>query len=184
MALPIRFLLDFQTANQDNNGMKVKRNKLEKWFILIMMTVFLIHGTLGLSASVYAAQETEDGLASIMQDSLEQAAEIGNVVLFEDRDRPSSVQLIRYPFLDTKTVTYDWNFPYTDDFFRRPSNKFSITLAQASLGLALSAFRSTANVTEPQYESYLRGAGFTDLYAFGYDQPTTESSLSGVIVSK
>ena len=83
MALPIRFLLDFQTANQDNNGMKVKRNKLEKWFILIMMTVFLIHGTLGLSASVYAAQETEDGLASIMQDSLEQAADIGNVVLFE-----------------------------------------------------------------------------------------------------
>ena len=184
MAPAVRFLLDNQTVNQDNKGMNDLRTKREKWFILILMTVFLIQGTLGLSASVYAADETDDSLASIMQDSLEQAAEIGNVVLFEEKDRPSAVQLIRYPFLDTKTVTYEWNFPYTDDFFRRPSNKFSITLAQASLGLALSAFRSTANVTEPQYESYLRGAGFTDLYAFGYDQPTTENSLSGVIGMK
>ena len=103
---------------------------------------------------------------------------------FIDKDLISSLKLIRYPFLDTRKVAFDWHFPYADKFFRRDSDKFSISLAQSSLGLALSAFRSTPDVVDPQYETFLTGAGFTDLYPFGFDKETTEDSLSGVIGMK
>lgn len=94
------------------------------------------------------------------------------------------VSEIWYMVLDTKDQAYGWTFPYTDSFFRNPSGQFSLKFAQGSLGLALSAFRSTSGLLDYQYETYLRGAGFTDLYAFGYDEPTTEDSLSGIIGSK
>ena len=57
-------------------------------------------------------------------------------------------------------------------------------MAQGSLGLALSAFRSSTGLLDPQYETYLKGAGFEDLFSFGYDEPSTEDSLSGVIGMK
>ena len=92
--------------------------------------------------------------------------------------------ICRDTFLDTETVAYEWTFPYSDEFFRLPSDKFSMKTAQASLGLALSAFRSSAGTVDPQYETYLTGAGFENLYSFGYDEPTTTDSLSGVIGMK
>ena len=92
---------------------------------------------------------------------------------------------ITVPFLDTATVSYEWEFPYADDFFRQPSERFSRTMAQGSLGLSASAFRSDKYDTIPlQYETYLRRAGFEDLMSFGFDAPTTEESLSGVIGKK
>lgn len=91
---------------------------------------------------------------------------------------------IWYMLLDTKNVAYGWEFPYADSFFRNPSNQFSLKFAQGSLGLALSAFRSNSGLLDYQYEKYLEGAGFTNLFAFGYDKETTEDSLSGVIGMK
>ena len=88
---------------------------------------------------------------------------------------------ITFPFLDTAEVAYEWTFPYSDEFFRHPSDQFSINMARASLGMALSAFRSTKRVVAPQYKAYLSGAGFVRVYSFGYDQPTTPETLSGVI---
>ena len=94
------------------------------------------------------------------------------------------VRNIWYMLLDTANNAYGWEFPYTDSFFRNPSGEFSLRFAQGSLGLALSAFRSKTDLIDDQYEEYLTGAGFTDLFAFGYDKETTEDSLSGVIGMK
>lgn len=101
-----------------------------------------------------------------------------------DQEPVYGVTGIRYQLLDTKNRAYEWEFPYTDNFFRERSGKFSLKFAQGSLGLALSAFRSTSGLLDYQYETYLKGAGFTDLYAFGYDEETAEDSLSGVIGMK
>lgn len=94
------------------------------------------------------------------------------------------VSNIWYELLDTANSAYGWEFPYTDSFFRNPSGVFSIKFAQGSLGLALSAFRSTTGLLDYKYDKYLKGAGFTNLYAFGYDKETTVDSLSGVIGMK
>lgn len=91
---------------------------------------------------------------------------------------------IWYMLLDTANTAYGWEFPYTDSFFRNPSEEFSLKLAQGSLGLACSAFRSNTGLLDYKYKEYLGGAGFTDLYAFGYDKETAEDTLSGVIGKK
>ena len=100
------------------------------------------------------------------------------------KEEPTDLTDIWYSFLDTKNMAYGWNFPYSDSFFRSSSNKFSISLARGSLGLALSASRYSTDLMDPQYETYLKGAGFENLIAFGYDKPTTKDSLSGVIGMK
>ena len=94
------------------------------------------------------------------------------------------VRDIWYLLLDTANNAYGWEFPYTDSFFRNPSEEFSLKFAQGSLGLALSAFRSNTGLVDYKYKEYLKGAGFTKLFAFGYDKETTEDSLSGVIGMK
>lgn len=101
---------------------------------------------------------------------------------FADDSRLQNVKTIKYKFLDTSSIAYDWGFPYSDDFFRHSSKEFSMTHAKAGLGLALSAFR---NDTIPmQYKKYLGDAGFTNFFEFGYDKPTSVDSLSGVIGMK
>ena len=99
-------------------------------------------------------------------------------------DNFENIREINIPFVDTETVVYEWKFPYTDEFFNTPSSEFSRTMAQGSLGIAVSTFRSTLGIVGPQYETYLRQAGFTNIFTFGYDKPTTANSLSGVIASK
>lgn len=79
---------------------------------------------------------------------------------------------------------YEYDFPYSDDFFRVSSTLFGRRVAQGSLGLAISAFRNENDLKERQYETYLKAAGFSDIYGFGYDQATTTESLSGVIAHK
>jgi len=78
----------------------------------------------------------------------------------------------------------DWKYPYTDDYFRESPEEFSLELARASMGLAISAFRNNGEDLEDQYETYLTAAGFTDLHTFGYDQETSADILSGVIGCK
>ena len=93
--------------------------------------------------------------------------------------------LITVPFYSAGMWDMEWDFPYSDDYFLVSSDVFSRDLAKASLGLTISAFREGGASDIPnQYETYLGTAGFTDIYAFGYDQPTTTETLSGVIASK
>ena len=100
------------------------------------------------------------------------------------KEEPSDVTDIWMSFLDTKDSAFGYEFPYSDSYFRNSSDKFSIWHARGSLALALCAFRCTSGVVDPQYRTYLKGAGFKNLYAFGYDRPTTRNSLSGVIGMK
>ena len=103
-------------------------------------------------------------------------------VVFSDESGLGRVEQIRLPFPDMSDEVIEWDFPYSDGFFSMPPEEFSITMARASLGLTLSAFRSPG--LSYQYETYLRGAGFTGITGFGYDRAPSEDSLSGVIGMK
>ena len=95
-----------------------------------------------------------------------------------------TLQQIHLPFVSVGQKVYEWDFPYTDEFFLSSSEDFSLHLAQASMGLTLSAFRYNGDPIENQFETYLGPAGFTDIVSFGYDQETSKDSLSGIIASK
>ena len=139
------------------------------------------------AAEILQEDPVSEGIAeagSEVAEEVSKAAEEAPALVFIERDPLSSIKLIKYPYLDTKQVTYKWRFPYSDKFFLRPSDQFSISLAQGSLGLALSAFRSTPDIVDDQYETYLHEAGFQHLYKFGYGEPTTDDSLSGIIGMK
>ena len=105
-------------------------------------------------------------------------------VTFADESGLVEVQQIHLPFPDVTGQKTEWDFPYSDEFFSLPSDEFCITMARGSMGLTLSAFRSNTESMSSQYETYLREAGFTNIYSFGYDKPPTEDSLSGVIGMK
>ena len=132
--------------------------------------------------SAFCEEEAPEIAAQAAPETAEESA--APAVVFSDEAPIKHVRIAKFPFLDTSTVAFTWGFPYSDRFFDIPSNEFSITMAQGSLGIALSAFRSTANTVDPQYETYFKRAGFTNLRAFGYDEPTTEDSLSGVIAMR
>lgn len=136
----------------------------------------------GFPAAVYAEETLQEPLADASA-AVQEAGDATGISFLPGYDRVR-MKYISFPFLDTATVAYDWKFPYSDHFFRHPSDQFSVLLARGSLGMALSAFRSTTGVVEPQYTAYLKGAGFKSLYAFGYNKPTTQDSLSGVIGMK
>lgn len=156
----------------------MKRRKKHIAGILVMLLMAMSMSMSMFSFCVPAFADGEEGQAAITA----QRPRMANHK-FVKRE-PTDLTYIRYPFLDTKNKTYEWDFPYSDDFFREDPELFSLRLAQGSLGLALSAFRSTTGIVEPQYEKYLEGAGFTNLYAFGYDEETTKDSLSGIIGMK
>ncbi|MBP5224315.1 MAG: hypothetical protein J6Z38_01870 [Lachnospiraceae bacterium] len=113
-----------------------------------------------------------------------------HAVLADGPDGPPSegydtaTQQIRLPFVSLGHKQYEWDFPYSDGFFTVPSTNLSLGLARASIGLAISAFRNDNDPLENQYGTYLGAAGFTDITPFGYDQPTAQNSLSGVIAMK
>lgn len=91
---------------------------------------------------------------------------------------------IELPFWSPGDFYYDYTFPYSDEYFNSSSFMFDPQLAKASFGLELSAFRYDGKKIPNQYETYLGAAGFEDIYAFGYDLPTTKDTCSGVIAHK
>ena len=103
---------------------------------------------------------------------------------FSDDGRLDPLKMIRVPFPGVSEKATEWKFPYSDGFFSIPSDEFSVATARGSMGLTVSAFRSTKGTVDLQYRTYLREAGFTNIYAFGYDSPTSVDSLSGVIGMK
>ena len=135
--------------------------------IIAFVVITLIHASITMSAF---AQEAS-GAGAVP-------------VTFADEKQLDEVKQIHLPFPDVTGEKIEWDFPYSDEFFALPAEEFSITMARGSMGLTLSAFRSEAGAVSPQYETYLREAGFTDIYSFGYDKPPLEDSLSGVIGRK
>ena len=156
-----------------------------KSLVLMLALLFMIQG----AAFDVLAEEGEKGRDNSAAEALaddafaDETVSAGDLSL-ADESQFEYAQLITFPFLDTKTVAFDWSFPYSDRFFRLPPDQFSLTMARGSLGVALSGFRSTDDIVKPQYETYLYRAGFYNIHAFGYDEPTSEDSLSGVIAMK
>ncbi len=140
--------------------------------IIIMISILIPHA---FSFSASAAEDT-------LSETFARDTSVSAPVTFADEGQLSAVKQIRVPFPDVADDMLEWDFPYSDMFFSVPSEEFSITMARGSMGLTLSAFRSGS--VSPQYETYLLGAGFTDIYLFGYDSVPGEDSLSGVIGSK
>ena len=83
-------------------------------------------------------------------------------------------------------TVWTWDFPYSDEWFLGPEDSFSRGIARGSLGLVASAFMPLEKQTglEPQYETYLSGAGFEDIHTFGYDQPKDLDTFAGVMGRK
>ena len=97
-------------------------------------------------------------------------------------DTPDTT-MITVPFV-LGTENYTWDFPYSDDFFTDSAAGYDPELTKATLGLSISAFRNDGKDLDNQYETYLKGAGFTDIHPFGYDKETAKDTLSGVIAHK
>ena len=159
-----------------------KNRLLATVFVMIM----LIHTSLTVSAFAEEASETDAADAG-SREQLSEALENTDVpepVTFSDEKQLGEIQQIHLPFPNVTEEKIEWDFPYSDEFFSLPSEEFSITMARASMGLTLSAFRGTFQEVGPQYETYLREAGFTNIFSFGYDRPPAEDTLSGVIGMK
>ena len=101
-------------------------------------------------------------------------------------DNFTNVRYINVPFQTRgRGIPYSYAFPYTDEMFSQPVNEFSMTMAQASIGLTFSAFRTLdASIMVNQNNVYLASAGFENIYAFGYNDKTWADTLAGVIASK
>lgn len=102
------------------------------------------------------------------------AADPGSVydqeqISFSEEGQIGKAEMIRVPFPGVDEKINEWKFPYSDGFFSIPSDEFSITTARGSMGLTVSAFRSTKKSLSLQYRTHLEKAGFTNIYAFGYD---------------
>lgn len=165
---------------------RIQLNRIRVIIILFVM-VALIHNN-G-NVSVFAEEVSETATVTAGSGDRLSEAVIGNntvsaPVSFFDEKMLGEVQQIHVPFPNVTHERLEWDFPYSDGFFSIPSEEFSITMARGSMGLTVSAFRSSGEEVSLQYETYLRGAGFTNIYSFGYDKPPLEDSLSGVIGMK
>ena len=112
------------------------------------------------------------------------SAAFSSVCLADDADSAYSAAQISVPFVSAGHKRFEWSFPYSDGYFTVPSTDFSLELAQASMGLTVSAFRNDKESLENQYETYLAAAGFTDITPFGYDRTPSVDTLAGVIACK
>ena len=113
---------------------------------VILMLACILQGAAVFAAFSYAEESAGSELDDDIRDPEASDVNDGSAELvFSDVSKLGYVKLIRYPFLDTASVAYDWSFPYSDKFFDIPSSEFSMTTAQGSLGLACSAFRSTTS---------------------------------------
>lgn len=97
-------------------------------------------------------------------------------------------QMIRVPFVDPDGVTmYACDFPYSDAFFPSDAGDYSHPLAQASLGLAFSAFRPAkgyAGAQDGYIRDFLTQAGFDRLQSTDYDRQPAIDTLATCMGSK
>ena len=112
--------------------MKNKSGIIIRIMIIVFMMVILLYPVLSVSAF---ADEVSQPVA---EETYEPAS-----VFFADEGQLGEVQQIHLPFPNVTEEKIEWDFPYSDEFFSLPSEEFSITMARASMGLTLSAFRGT-----------------------------------------
>jgi len=80
-----------------------------------------------------------------------------------------------------------YQFPYSDAYFTQTGELYNHQLAQCSLGLAVSAFRSADQAIDHKDEyvrEYLSGAGFGDFVSHQFDQVPTAETIATIIGSK
>ena len=145
----------------------------------VIAVIFIMILLVQLAGSV-PAMAAEDPLAETRAGDQSEPAP----VTFADEEQLGKIMQIQVPFPNISDERTDWDFPYSDMFFTIPSEEFSVTMARGSMGLTVSAYRGAETTMSLQYETYLSGAGFTDIYSFGYDKTPTADSVSGVIGMK
>ena len=101
-------------------------------FLLILILTVM---TAGVCPSLYHAEESSEGVSSVVE--------------------------IGVPFLNgLGHSVFQWDFPYSDDLFREPSDDFSLETARASMGLTVSAFRNHGELIEDQVRDLSESGGF------------------------
>jgi len=81
---------------------------------------------------------------------------------------------------------YSLEVPYSDEYFSMSSKKFNLSMARASIGLAIATMRDW-NVPEDQGHKvirYFNEAGFKDIEASEYKNDPTENSICYAIAHK
>ena len=157
-----------------------KKRRCRSFLILLLLSMLI--GACGISAGTFVSDA--EVFAAEQSDPVKETGTALPDVQFADDSRYTDVKQIELNFYDTADHMYIWSFPYSDDFFRYPSDEFSRLFHQSSLGFAISAFRNDETGFIPTFPQYLAEAGFTDTYSFGYDKPTAPNSLAGVIAHK
>ena len=154
----------------------MKRSTLSILALFLMLSLFVLpvcaEGSVPIDASHTRLSDTSR--ATLTSTSVVSSPTGQNTPLTPAAD-------ITVPFTSTGGKILSWDFPYSDGLFLQPSDTFSEDLAKASLGLMISAFYCKGEGLEPQFETFLKAAGFQDIYAFGYDQETSKDTLAGVI---
>lgn len=165
-----------------NKGTKDNSRRLSRLILAALMTAaFVLSAFPALAAPAIA--ETDGAGETAAQ--AEQGAVVSKKALdLVDDSELKGISKIPLTYYDVSDHVYTWEFPYTDDFFHHPSNQFSVTMAQGSLGLAISSFRNDEANYTPGYEKFFAKAGFSQVESFGYDKPTTTDSISVAIASK
>jgi len=105
----------------------------------------------------------------------------------ENRTAPAEERMIAVEFGDPGCApVWTWEFPYSDEWFLQPDNVFNREMAKGSIGLVVSAYKPLKKQPglTPQYEVYLSGAGFENIYTFGYDQVDSPNTFAGCIAQK
>lgn len=80
-----------------------------------------------------------------------------------------------------------YSFPYRDDYFTRPGTDYQHSLAQCTLGLAVSAFRAAdlkLDKKDAYVRDYLRTAGFGDVVSRQFDEKPSADSIATLMASK
>ena len=87
----------------------------------------------------------------------------------------------------TSSTISDFTVEFLDSYFDAPSSEYNHKLAQASLAMALSAFRPSTDRTVIPNEhllSFLHDCGFDSLWSDDYDKETSAYTVSTVIGKK
>ena len=146
--------------------------RARRMFLVMLLSLIIAAASLAAGWSGIRAEARPDD--SILTENLK----------FANRNY-TDVQTIQVPYVNVNgNTTVYCDAPYSDEFFQYESGEFDTELARSSFGLAVSAFRNDGKNLPNQYETFLTAAGFSDIYAFGYDEPTTIESLSGVMAWK
>ena len=93
---------------------------------------------------------------------------------------------VRYYDLNSLQMI-DFSVPYSDEYFEREDDIFYQDLAQASLGMATSAFRKGLDggtAPDTNILSFFQEIGFDHIQSCGYNTDPTETSFACVIAEK